>query len=77
MIQDVIIYQRDQLNEEIIKIIIMIKFNLLQHQKLRQDYSAVISQNIMKDLFLNEADTDTENSFYIFISDDDDTEENM
>jgi len=31
----------------------------------------------MKDLFLNEADIDTENSFYVFILDDDDIEENM
>ena len=31
----------------------------------------------MKDLFLNEADIDTKNSFYIFISNNDDTEENM
>jgi len=31
----------------------------------------------MKDLFLNEVDIDTENSFYIFILNDDDTEENM
>jgi len=55
----------------------MIKFNLLQHQKLKQDYFTVISQNIMKDLFLNEIDTDTENSSYIFISDDNDTEKDM
>jgi len=55
----------------------MIKFDLLQHQKLKQDYSAVISQNIMKDLFSDEADIDTENSFYIFILNDDDTEEDM
>jgi len=55
----------------------MIKFDLLQHQKLRQDYSAVISQNIMKNLFLNEADINTENSSYIFILDDENTEENM
>ncbi len=55
----------------------MIKFNLLQHQKLKQDYFTVISQNIMKDLFLNEADIDTENSFYIFILNDDDIEEDM
>jgi len=55
----------------------MIKFDLLQHQKLRQDYFTVISQNIMKDLFLNETDISTENSFYVFISDDDDTEEDM
>jgi len=55
----------------------MIKFNLFQHQKLKQNYSAIISQNIMKDLFLNEADIDTKNSFYIFISNNDDTEENM
>jgi len=31
----------------------------------------------MKDLFLNEADIDTENSSYIFILNNDDTEENM
>jgi len=31
----------------------------------------------MKDLFLNEADIDTENSFYIFILNDDDIEEDM
>jgi len=55
----------------------MIKFDLFQHQKLKQDYSAIISQNIMKDLFSNEADTDTENSFYVFISNDDDTEKDM
>ncbi len=55
----------------------MIKINLLQHQKLKQDYFTVISQNIMKDLFLNEADIDTENSFYIFILNDDDIEEDM
>jgi len=55
----------------------MIKFNLLQHQKLKQDYFAVISQNIMKDLFLNEVDINTENSFYVFILNDDDTEKNM
>jgi len=57
----------------------MIKFNLLQHQKLKQDYFTVISQNITKNLFLNEADIDTKNSFYIFILNDDssDTEENM
>jgi len=55
----------------------MIKFDLLQHQKLKQDYFTIISQNIMKDLFLNEADINTENSFYIFILDDNDTEENM
>jgi len=48
----------------------MIKFDLFQHQKLKQDYFAIISQNITKDLFLNEADTDTENSFYVFILDD-------
>jgi len=29
--QDIIIYQRDQLNKEIIEIIIMIKFDLFQH----------------------------------------------
>jgi len=55
----------------------MIKFDLLQHQKLRQDYFAVISQNIMKDLFSNEADINTENSFYVFISDNNDIEENI
>jgi len=55
----------------------MIKFNLLQHQKLKQDYSAIINQNIMKDLFLNEADIDTENSFYIFILNNNDTEKDM
>jgi len=55
----------------------MIKFNLLQHQKLKQDYFAIISQNIMKDLFLNEVDIDTKNSFYIFISNNDDTEKDM
>jgi len=31
----------------------------------------------MKDLFLNEIDIKTENSFYAFISDNNDTEENM
>jgi len=31
----------------------------------------------MKDLFLNETDIDTENSFYIFILDNNDTEENI
>jgi len=55
----------------------MIKFDLFQHQKLRQGYFAVISQNIMKDLFLNEADINIENSFYIFISNNDDTEKDM
>jgi len=55
----------------------MIKFNLLQHQKLRQDYSAVISQNTMKNLFLNEADINTENPSYVFISDDNDIEEDI
>jgi len=55
----------------------MIKFDLLQHQKLKQDYFTVISQNITEDLFLNEADIDTKNSSYVFISDDDDTEEDM
>ena len=55
----------------------MIKFDLLQHQKLRQDYSAVISQNIMKDLFSDEVNINTENSFYVFILNDDDTEKNM
>jgi len=55
----------------------MIKFNLLQHQKLKQDYFTVISQNITEDLFSNEVDINTENSSYIFISDDNDTEENM
>jgi len=55
----------------------IIKFDLLQHQKLRQDYFTIISQNIMKDLFLNEADIDTENSFYVFILNDDDTEEDI
>jgi len=55
----------------------MIKFNLFQHQKLRQDYFTVISQNIIKEFFLNEADIDTKNSFYVFILNDDDTEENM
>ena len=55
----------------------MIKINLLQHQKLKQDYFTIISQNIMKDLFLNEADINTENSFYIFILDNNDTEKNI
>jgi len=55
----------------------MIKFDLFQHQKLRQDYFTVINQNIMKDLFLNEVDIDTENSFYVFILDDNDTKENI
>ncbi len=55
----------------------MIKFNLLQHQKLKQDYFTIISQNIMKDLFLNEADINTENSFYVFILNNDNTEENI
>jgi len=55
----------------------MIKFDLFQHQKLKQNYSAVINQNITKDLFLNEADINTENSFYIFILDNDDTEKYM
>jgi len=31
----------------------------------------------MKDLFLNEADIDTENSFYVFISNNNNTEENI
>jgi len=31
----------------------------------------------MKDLFSDEADTDTENSFYVFILNNDNTEENM
>jgi len=31
----------------------------------------------MKNLFLNEIDIDTENSFYIFILNNNDTEENM
>jgi len=31
----------------------------------------------MKDLFSNEADIDTENSSYVFILDDNDTEENI
>jgi len=31
----------------------------------------------MKDLFSNEADIDTKNSFYVFISDNNDTEEDM
>jgi len=31
----------------------------------------------MKDLFLNETDIDTENSFYIFILNNNDIEENM
>jgi len=55
----------------------MIKFDLLQHQKLRQDYFTVISQNITEDLFSDEVDIDTKNSFYIFISNNDDTEENI
>jgi len=55
----------------------MIKFNLLQHQKLKQNYFAVISQNIIKDLFLNEVNINTENSFYIFISNNNDTEKDM
>jgi len=55
----------------------MIKFDLFQHQKLKQNYFTVISQNIMKDLFSDEADINIENSFYVFILDDDNTEENM
>jgi len=55
----------------------MIKFDLFQHQKLRQNYFTVINQNITEDLFLNEADIDTENSFYVFILNDENTEENM
>jgi len=31
----------------------------------------------MKDLFLNEADTDTENSFYVFILNNDNIEKKM
>jgi len=31
----------------------------------------------MKNLFLNEVDIDTKNSFYVFILNDDDTEENI
>jgi len=31
----------------------------------------------MKDLFLNETDINTENSFYVFISNNNNTEENM
>jgi len=49
----------------------IIKFNLLQHQKLKQDYFTIISQNITEDLFMNEVDIDAENSFYVFISDND------
>jgi len=55
----------------------IIKFDLFQHQKLKQDYFTVISQNIMKDLFLNEININTENSSYVFILNDDDTEKNM
>jgi len=55
----------------------MIKFNLFQHQKLKQNYFTIINQNITKDLFLNEVDIDTENSFYVFILNNNNTEEDM
>jgi len=77
MARDVITYRRGRLNGETIEAIMMIKFDLLQHQKLGQDYSAAISQDTTEDLFPDEADTDTEDPPYVFIPDDDDTEEGM
>jgi len=43
----------------------MIKFNLLQHLKL--NYLITERKNTAEDLFLDEADTDTEYLFYVFI----------
>jgi len=62
---DVITYWRDQLNGVIIKIIMMVKFNLLQHQKL--NYLTTERKNIAEDLFSDEADTDMKYLFYVFI----------